>query len=101
MRSFLERLMFQISTYTENYNGLLTKNIPVGFMYSMNVPKEYMEQVNYRKYLKTAESHYNSEQRMKILLFNIFQKEGYFIFDQIAERIKINRATIVRDFKKV
>jgi lichenan operon transcriptional antiterminator len=44
---------------------------------------------------------YNSEERLKILLFNIFQREGYFTFEQIAEKMKISRTTIVRDFKKV
>jgi lichenan operon transcriptional antiterminator len=44
---------------------------------------------------------YNSELRLKKLLYNIFQREGYFTFEQIAERMKISRTTIVRDFKKV
>ncbi len=47
MRSFLERLMFPILTYTEDYKGLLEKKIPVGFIYNMNVTKEYMIEANY------------------------------------------------------
>ena len=56
MRSFLERLMFPILTYTEGYNGLLEKKIPVGFIYNMNVTKEYMIEANYLQVLKFTEN---------------------------------------------
>ncbi len=56
MRSFLERLMFPILTYTEDYKGLLEKKIPVGFIYNMNVTKEYMIEANYLQVLRFAEN---------------------------------------------
>ncbi len=56
MRSFLERLMFPILTYTEGYKGLLEKKIPVGFIYTMNVTKEYMREANYLQVLRFAEN---------------------------------------------
>lgn len=56
MRSFLERLMFPILTYTEGYKGLLEKKIPVGFIYNMNVTKEYMLEANYPQVLRFAEN---------------------------------------------
>ncbi|WP_033165433.1 flavodoxin family protein [Clostridium sp. KNHs205] len=56
MRSFLERLMFPILTYTEDYKGLLKKKIPVGFIYNMNVTKEYMIEANYLQVLRFAEN---------------------------------------------
>jgi multimeric flavodoxin WrbA len=56
MRSFLERLMFPILTYTEGYKGLLEKKIPVGFIYNMNVTKEYMIEANYLQVLRFAEN---------------------------------------------
>lgn len=56
MRSFLERLMFPILTYTEGYKGLLEKKIPVGFIYTMNVTKEYMIEANYLQVLRFAEN---------------------------------------------
>ena len=56
MRSFLERLMFPILTYTEGYKGLLEKKIPVGFIYTMNVTKEYMIEANYIQVLRFAEN---------------------------------------------
>ena len=55
MRSFLERLMFPVLTYTEGYKGLLDKKIPVGFIYTMNVTEEYMKEANYLQALKFAE----------------------------------------------
>jgi len=56
MRSFFERLMFPILTYTEDYKGLLEKKIPVGFIYNMNVTKEYMIEANYLQVLRFAEN---------------------------------------------
>ena len=56
MRSFLERLMFPILTYTEDYKGFLEKKIPVGFIYNMNVTKEYMIEANYLQVLRFAEN---------------------------------------------
>lgn len=56
MRSFMERLMFPILTYTEGYKGLLEKKIPVGFIYTMNVTKEYMMEANYLQVFKFAEN---------------------------------------------
>lgn len=56
MRSFLERLMFPILTYTEDYKGLLEKKISVGFIYNMNVTKEYMIEANYLQVLRFAEN---------------------------------------------
>lgn len=44
---------------------------------------------------------YNSNQRLKMLLFYIFQTKGYFTIDQLSERMEISRATIVRDLKKI
>ncbi|MCL2235591.1 MAG: flavodoxin family protein [Defluviitaleaceae bacterium] len=56
MRSFLERLMFPVLTYTEGYKGLLDKTIPTGFIYTMNVPEGFMEQAKYMDALQFAES---------------------------------------------
>lgn len=44
---------------------------------------------------------YNPKLRIKNMLFDIFQKEGYFTFEQLAESIQVSRSTIVRDFEKV
>ncbi|WP_315108930.1 BglG family transcription antiterminator [Clostridium intestinale] len=44
---------------------------------------------------------YNSNQRLKMLLFYIFQTKGYFTIDQLSERMEISRATVIRDLKKI
>lgn len=44
---------------------------------------------------------YNAKQRLKILLFNIFQMKGYFTSEQLSEKLEVSRATIIRDLKKI
>ncbi|MCL2520601.1 MAG: flavodoxin family protein [Spirochaetaceae bacterium] len=56
MRSFLERLLFSVLIYNENYSSLLTKKIQVGFIYSMNVNQEFMQEAGYLQGLKFAEN---------------------------------------------
>jgi len=51
-RSFLERLLFPVYTYlvdkeTGGLKSLRPKTIPVGVVFTMNCPKEWMEQYNY------------------------------------------------------
>lgn len=43
MRSFMERLMFPYLTYTNPPTTLFPKKIPVGFIYTMNVPEQEMK----------------------------------------------------------
>jgi len=56
MRSFLERLMFPVLTYTEGYKGLLERNIPVGFIYTMNVTREFLQESEYIRLLEPAQT---------------------------------------------
>ena len=51
-RSFLERLLFPVHTYmvdkeTGALKSLRPKTIPVGVIFTMNCPKEWMEKYNY------------------------------------------------------
>jgi len=51
-RSFLERLLFPVHTYlvdkeTGNLKSLRPKTIPVGVIFTMNCPREWMEKYNY------------------------------------------------------
>ncbi|TCS78163.1 flavodoxin family protein [Pectinatus cerevisiiphilus] len=55
MRSFLERMMFPYSTYTENYKSIFGRKIPVGFIYTMNVTKKQMDDLGYMQGLKFSE----------------------------------------------
>ncbi len=54
MKSFLERLLFQYTTYTNPPGSLFTKKIKTGFIYTMNVTedvlKEWQYAVNFNRY---------------------------------------------------
>ena len=54
MKSFLERLMFQYTTYTNPPGSLFPKKIKTGFIYTMNVTEEVMHEwkyeVNFNRY---------------------------------------------------
>lgn len=53
-RSFLERLLFQYLVYDSNHSSLNTRKIPVGILYTMNVPEEYLDTVGYRQMFNTT-----------------------------------------------
>ena len=54
IKSFLERLMFQYTTYTNPPGALFPKKIKTGFIYTMNVTEEVMREwkyeVNFNRY---------------------------------------------------
>ncbi len=47
MKSFMERLLFPYSTYTDPPQSLFPKKIKAGFIYTMGVPEEMMQQMGY------------------------------------------------------
>ncbi|AET69559.1 multimeric flavodoxin WrbA [Desulfosporosinus orientis DSM 765] len=47
MRSFLERLLFSNLSYNEGHRSVFPGKVSSGFIYTMNVPKEFINQVNY------------------------------------------------------
>ncbi len=57
MRSFLERLLFQYLVYDGKYTNLSGKKMPVGLIYTMNVPEPYLDKVGYKEmFLNTVEN---------------------------------------------
>lgn len=52
MRSFLERLFFPNLSYNEGELSTFTGKIASGFIYTMNVPKDIMEKINYEAIFK-------------------------------------------------
>jgi len=56
MRSFMERLMFSVLTYTEGYRSLLPRKIHTGFIYTMNVPESMMHDLRYPQALAFGEN---------------------------------------------
>ena len=62
MRSFLERLLFPFFTYTDPPQTLFPKKIPTGFIYTMNVTEELMQEWDY-------EQVFGNNQRLLRLVF--------------------------------
>lgn len=56
MRAFLERLLFPCFVYDKDYSSLAPRKIPTAFVYTMNVPRERMEQMGYPQRLAAMES---------------------------------------------
>ncbi|MCX5792645.1 MAG: flavodoxin family protein [Elusimicrobia bacterium] len=57
MHSFLERLVFQYLTYGEKPGSLFGRRIKTGFIYTMNVPEEYMKQIGYEQFMAHISSY--------------------------------------------
>ena len=56
MRCFLERLLFPLFVYDKDYSSLAPKKIRTAFVYTMNVPRDRMEQMQYPERLAPMES---------------------------------------------
>jgi len=56
MRSFLERLMFPYQTYTEVSRSIFGRKIHTGFIYTMNVTAEQMDELSYMQGLQFVEA---------------------------------------------
>lgn len=72
MRSFMERLMFPYLTYTQPPQSLFKKKIKTGFIYTMNITEEQLEEFYYTV-------HVEINKRTLNLLFG--HSESLFSFD--------------------
>jgi multimeric flavodoxin WrbA len=52
MKSFMERLLFPYTEYTITYSSLFPKKIKAGFIYTMNVPEDLMQELGYPQQFK-------------------------------------------------
>lgn len=55
LQGFLERFLFQYFVYDSDYSSLAPKKMPIGFIYTMNVTKEAMQELNYQASLQYTE----------------------------------------------
>jgi multimeric flavodoxin WrbA len=55
MKSFLERLLFPYSVYTDPPQSLFPKKIKTGFIYTMNITEEMMQEWGYIEHFKRHE----------------------------------------------
>ncbi|ARC86317.1 NADPH-dependent FMN reductase family protein [Clostridium argentinense CDC 2741] len=56
IRSFMERLMFPYAVYEENYPSLFKKKISTGFIYTMNISDDYVDEAGYKYNFKITEN---------------------------------------------
>jgi multimeric flavodoxin WrbA len=52
MKSFMERLLFPYSTYTDPPGSLFPRRIKTGFIYTMGLTAEMMQEMGYIPYFK-------------------------------------------------
>jgi len=93
MRSFMERLMFPVLTYTEGYVGLLERKIPVGCIYTMNVTEDFLNQANYKSLLEPAQAglarlfgHCEALYAYDTLQFDDYSKYVCTVFDEAKKK---------------
>ncbi len=55
LRCFEERLLFPFFTYTKDYVSIAPKKLRIGFIYTMNVPAQLMNEWNYPSRLNIME----------------------------------------------
>jgi multimeric flavodoxin WrbA len=79
MKSFMERLMFPYTTYTDPPGTLFSRKIPTGFIYTMNVPEEMVEERGYDRYFNangmTLERIFGSSEAL--CSYDTYQFEDY------------------------
>jgi multimeric flavodoxin WrbA len=79
MQSFLERLVFPYLTYTDPPQPLFPKKIPTGFIYTMGVPEEQMNEFGYAQRFANTQrllSRIFGSSEM-LLCFDTYQFEDY------------------------
>jgi len=59
MRSCLERLLFSNLSYNEGHRSTYQGKLSSGFIYTMNVPKDFLQHVNYEE-LESFEKKFTS-----------------------------------------
>ncbi|MBU3178494.1 flavodoxin family protein [Clostridium estertheticum] len=56
LQSFLERLLFPYLVYDNQQSTIAPKKVPIAFIYTMNVPEEFMEKSGYLSTFNNIES---------------------------------------------
>jgi multimeric flavodoxin WrbA len=55
MRSFMERLLFPLTMYTNPHGSLLSRRVRTAFIYTLNATKEYARERGFEKYVALNE----------------------------------------------
>ncbi|MDR3597656.1 flavodoxin family protein [Clostridium sp.] len=56
LQSFCERLLFPYLVYDKNHSSIAPKKIPTAFIYTMNIPEEFMKKSGYISTFNNIES---------------------------------------------
>ena len=79
LQSFLERLLFPYFVYDKNYSTIAPKKMPTAFIYTMNAPKEYMEENGYLSAVNSIESRIGHILTKPLVMYsnNTYQFDDY------------------------
>ncbi len=107
MRSFLERLLFQYLVYDGKYSNLSGKKMPVGLIYTMNVPEAYLDAVGYKQmFLTTVENPLERTfgETQSLFVTDTYQFDDYSKYETSAfnaeEKARRRREIFPEDCKK-
>jgi multimeric flavodoxin WrbA len=82
MRSFMERLLFPYFTYTDPPQSLFPRKIPTGFIYTMNITEELMQEWGYQRF-------FDNHQRLLELVFGASESLCSFDTYQFKDYSKV------------
>ena len=82
MRSFMERLLFPYFTYTDPPQSLFPQKMPTGFIYTMNITEELMQEWGYQQL-------FNNNQRLLEMVFGASESLCSFDTYQFKDYAKV------------
>ena len=107
-RNFLERLFFPMLRYTNPPSSRAEKKIDFGFIYTMNVPENVMDEYGYREYLESTNKFprliFNSENVYTLYACDTHQFDDYSKYEctlfDAAHKAKMRETQFVADLVK-
>lgn len=79
-KCFLERALFSRTTYRISHDSLAKKPVPVTMIYTMNCPKELVEEIGYTRVWDTTELYIGNAFRhpvTRVCAYNTYQFNNY------------------------
>ncbi len=104
-RNFLERLFFPMLRYTNPPSSRAEKRIDFGFIYTMNVPENVMDEYGYRTYLESTNKFpkmiFHSENVYTICACDTHQFDDYSKYEctlfDVAHKAQMRKTQFVSD----
>ena len=79
-KCFLERALFSRTTYRLNHDSVAKKPVPVTMIYTMNCPKEMVDEIGYTRTLDTTDYYIGNAFRhpvTRVCAYNTYQFRDY------------------------